>query len=124
MTAKKKRALAALLRFPTVTAAAEAAGVSYSSLRSWLKNDIEFRQAYQEELAGLISEAATQAKQSLAPAISTLTEIMQNKKWSAAARVSAARSLIDVSLKLTEITDIISRVEALEDDSQNRGNYV
>ena len=114
MTAKKKRALAALLQYPTITAAAEAAGVSYSSLRGWLKHDDGFRQAYQEELAGFISEAAAQAKQSLSPALSTLREITEDPSFPGAVRVSAARALLDGALKLTEITDILSRLEALE----------
>lgn len=114
MTSRQKRALAALLQYPTVTAAAKAAGVSYSGLRGWLKNDDEFREAYQEELAGLISEAAAQAKQSISPALSTLQEITEDPSSPGAVRVSAAKTLLDAALKLTEITDIITRVEALE----------
>ena len=63
----------------------------------------------------LLTDAATQAKQALAPALATLQEIAADKEGPAAVRVQAARSLLDAALKLTEISDIVTRLEALED---------
>ncbi|MBQ3277490.1 MAG: hypothetical protein IJH47_10675 [Oscillospiraceae bacterium] len=118
MTTNQKRALAALIRSPTIEAAAQDAGVGYSTLRRWIKEDAEFQQAYQEELAGLVADAAAQAKQSLSPALSTLREILEDQTLPGAVRVSAARALLDYGLKLTEIADIIPRLEALENDAR------
>ena len=114
MTPKKQKALSALLLSPTVAAAAERAGIGYASLRRWLAEDPEFRQAYQDALAGLLEDAAAQAKQSLSPALSTLREISEDPSFPAAVRVQASRALLDAALKLTEITDVISRIEAIE----------
>lgn len=116
MTNRQQKALAALIRSPTVEEAAQAAGIGYSTLRRWLSEDDDFRQAYQKELAGLVSDAAAQAKQSLSPALSTLREIVEDQYVPAAARVSAARALLDYGLRLTEIIDIIPRLEALENE--------
>ncbi len=118
MTSKQQKALAALIRFPTVEAAAAAAGVGYSTVRRWIKEDEQFRRGYQEELAELIADAAAQAKQNISPALSTLREIMEDNAFPVAARVSAARSLLDYGLRLTEIMDIIPRLEALENEMQ------
>ena len=114
MTPKKQKALSALLLSPTVAAAADRAGIGYASLRRWLAEDPEFRQAYQDALAGLLEDAAAQGKQGLCPALSTLREISEDPSSPATVRVSASRGFIDASLKLAEVTDIISRLEAIE----------
>lgn len=114
MTPKKQKALSALLLSPTVAAAAERAGIGYASLRRWLAEDPEFRQAYQDALSGLLEDAAAQAKQSLSPALSTLRGFANDPSFPASARVHAARAWFDAALKLTEITDVISRIEAIE----------
>ena len=114
MTERQHRALAALIRSPTIEAAATAAGIGYTTLRRWLKEDDAFKSAYQTELTGLVEAAAVQAKQSLSPALSTLREIVEDPDVGAAARISAARALLDYGLKLTEIADIVPRLEALE----------
>ena len=114
MTHKKEMAVAALIRAPTIDAAAQAAGVGYSTLRRWLKEDQEFREAYQAALEALLSDAAAQAKRSLSPALEALREIVEDRNAPAAARVQAARSVVDAALKLTEAVDIRERVAALE----------
>lgn len=77
-------------------------------------NDDKFRQEYQKALYGMIAEAAAQAKQSLSPALSTLQEVMQDADQNGQVRVSAARSLLEFGMRLTEQADILTRLEALE----------
>lgn len=120
MTRKKQMAVAALIRAPTIDAAAQAAGVGYSTLRRWLKEDQEFREAYQTALEELLSDAATQAKQGLSPALEALREIAEDQDSPAAARVQAARSIIDGALKLTEAAEIVKRLEALEQSLEDK----
>lgn len=115
MTDKQKKALAALLTASTVNAAAQTAEVGYSTLRRWLKEDDAFRRAYQEALAALLEDAAVQAKMSLSPALSTLREIVEDQSSAVPVRVQAARALLDYGLKLTEIMDVLERLEALEE---------
>ena len=55
-----------------------------------------------------------QAQKSLSPAIKTLNDIMQDDDVNGQIRVSAARSLLEFSLKATEQLDIADRLEALE----------
>ena len=113
MTAKQAKALQALLTHSTQAAAAQAAGVGLSTLKRYL-NDEEFQREYQKALSGLIAEAAAQAKQSLSPALSTLQEVMQDADQNGQVRVSAARSLLEFGMKLTEQADILNRLQELE----------
>lgn len=117
MTPTKERALQSLLTQPTKAAAAEAAGISPRTLRSYLQ-DAEFQKAYKAAFSGLVTEATKAAQRSLSPAISTLREIVEDMEQPATARISAARSLLEYGLKLTEVDDILSRLERLERSDQ------
>ena len=115
MTAKQKRALAALLTASTVQEAATEAKVSYATLRRWLTDDKEFRAEYDTVLRELVESAATQARQGMTEAVSVLREIMADDEAAPNARVTAARVIIDSGLRIVEVTDIINRWEALEE---------
>lgn len=117
MTPAKERALAALLIHSSKAEAAEAAGISPRTLRTYL-SDGEFQKAYKEAFSGLVSEATRQAQRSLSPAISTLREIIEDEEQPATARISAARSLLEYGLKLTEQNDILSRLDKLEQQAE------
>ena len=113
MNVKQTKALLALLMCPTQAAAAQTAGIGLTTLKRYL-NDEEFQREYQKALSGLISEAAAQAKQSLSPALSTLKEVMTDTEQNGQIRVSAARSLLEFGMKLTEQADILARLQELE----------
>ena len=113
MTGKKEKALAALIRAPTRAAAAHEAGVGVSTLRRWMREDADFRAAYKEALAELLEDASAQAKQNLTRALDVLAEIMESGENSQV-RISAARSALEYSLKLTEAVDVVARMDALE----------
>lgn len=116
MTPRQQKALVALIRAPTAREAATEAGIGYSTLRRWLGEDEEFRREYERTLSELVSDAARQAKQSMAPALSTLREIVEDQESPPAARVQAAREILNGALKLAELTDVLSRLDKLEKD--------
>ena len=117
MTPKRQKALLALLENPTKEAAAKAAGITSKTLRGYL-NDPEFQAEYKRAFAGLVEDATRQAQRAIAPAISALREIVESEGENAQARISAARSILEYSMKLTEQTDILARLESLE-EAQN-----
>lgn len=117
MTPKQNKVLAALLTAPSKAAAAQAAGISPRTLRDYLA-DPEFQAEYKRAFAGLVEDATRQAQRAIAPAMSTLREIVEDGDENAQARISAARSILEYSLKLTEQTDILDRLKSLE-DAQN-----
>lgn len=113
MTARQQKALAALLATPSKEAAAKAAGISTRSLRDYLA-DPEFQAEYKKAFGNMVEEATRQAQQALAPALSTLREIVEDKGEDANARISAARAILSNGMKLIETTDILDRLTELE----------
>lgn len=112
-TPRKEKALQALLVSRTRAEAAKAAGVSESTLRAYMK-DPEFMERCREAFGNLVQDATRQAQQALSLAISTLTEIMGNTDEQATARIQAARSTLEYTLRLTEQTDILEQLRELE----------
>ena len=113
MTPKMQKALAALLTQPTKEKAAAAAGITSKTLRSYL-DDPEFQCEYRKAFDGLVRDATRKAQQTLDPAIAVLREIMENGDENGQVRVSTARSVLEYGLRLTEATDILSRLQELE----------
>ena len=113
MTPSKEKALAALLTCTTKQQAAENAGISPRTLRSYL-SDAEFQEEYKKAFSGLITDVTRQAQQSLSPALSVLRGIVEDDSEDAKVRVTAARSLLEYGLRLTEITDILRDLEGAE----------
>ena len=114
MTAKKKRALAALLTACTVQEAARRAKVSYATLRRWLSSDSEFRREYSAALQELVEGAAVQARASMGEAVAVLREVMVDTEAAPNTRVAAARTIIDSGARLIEMQSYETRIAELE----------
>lgn len=114
MTPNEERALSALLTSKTKLEAAEKAGITDRTMRRYFENP-EFCQRYREAFAGVIEDATRQAQALLMPALSTLQTVMEDEEIPAQARITAARSIIDYSLKLTEQADILEQLRELEE---------
>lgn len=113
MTPKQQKALLALLTNPTKEKAAAAAGITAKTLRSYLA-DPEFQAEYKKAFASLVEDATRQAQQAIEPALSTLREVVEDGGESPQFRISAARSILEYSLKLTEQNDIMTKLQELE----------
>ena len=109
MTARQQKALAALLTSPSKAAAAKAAGISPRTLRDYLA-DPDFQTAYRDAFGNMVEDATRQAQQAISPALSTLREIVEDKGEDA-----QARAILSHGIKLTETTDILSRLQELEE---------
>ncbi len=111
---KKDRAVNALITQPTIKDAAREACVSERTLRRWIDEDPLFiervRAAQEEILEGTTRVVADAAKR----AVSTLEEIMADVANPAGARVSAARSILETSMRIFELQGIQRRLEAIE----------
>lgn len=94
--------------------AAKTAGIGESTLREYMK-DPEFLSRYREAFGNLVQDATRQAQQSIAPALSTLREVVEDDDQPAQARIQAARTILDNALKFTEISDLLERIARLEE---------
>ena len=113
MTPNKEKLLAALLTSRSKKDAAAAAGIAERTMRTYFEEP-EFCQRYREAFAGVIEDATRQAQALLMPALSTLQTVMEDEEIPAQARITAAKSIIDYSLKLTEQADILEQLRELE----------
>ena len=113
MTPNKEKLLAALLTSRSKKESAAAAGIAERTMRTYFE-DPEFCQRYREAFAGVIEDATRQAQALLMPALSTLQTVMEDEEIPAQARITAAKSIIDYSLKLTEQADILEQLRELE----------
>lgn len=114
MTPNKEKLLAALLTSRSKKEAAAAAGIAERTMRTYFE-DPEFCQRYREAFAGVVQDATRRAQQLLEPALSTLQTVMEDEEIPAQARITAAKSIIDYSLKLTEQADILEQLRELEE---------
>lgn len=115
MTPNKEKALACLMVHKTKKEAAEAAGLTDRTLRTYF-DDPEFRQRYKEAFADMVEDASREAQRLLSPAFSVLEEIMQDTEVNAAARTQAAKTAIEYALRISEHTDILEQLRELERD--------
>lgn len=113
MTGRQQKALAALIRAPTLAAAAAEAGVGVSTLRRWMREDTAFIAAYKRALDELLQDASAQSKKNLSAALDVLAQIMEGGENSQA-RIAAAKATIEYSLRLNEAVDVVERLARLE----------
>ena len=110
---KQDTAIGALLSRPTISAAAESVGVGESTLRRWLK-DGDFLTAYRAVRMEAVSQAMGHLQGACSVAVLALTDVAQDVNCPAGARVSAARTVLELALKGVELEDLAVRVEELE----------
>ena len=113
LTPKEQKVLAALLSEPTQKAASARTGVSERQIRVYLTRPA-FQEAYRQALSELVEQASIQARRGYAQALDALREIVTDTGQPPAARISAARSLLEYGLKLTEQADILAKLDELE----------
>jgi hypothetical protein len=115
---KQEQFIAALWSYPTVEAAAKAVGIG--RVTAWrLRKDPAFAQRYREATRDAMRHAAAQLQGAAREAVDTLRAI-QSKADSEAARVSAARTILDMALKAADLEDVQRRLDALEQAAKER----
>ena len=75
----------------------------------------------------LVADASLDLQRSLSGAVAVLREIAENSEAPPAARISAARALLENGLRYSELTDVLRRLEVIEDaiadKAKNRGAF-
>ncbi len=121
LTERQRRALACLLAAPTAKAAAEMAGIGERTMKRFRAN-LAFQQAYKEAQAELMEGAVNLSRQHLTGALTALAEIAEDANAPPAARVSAAKATVELSLRLGEQLDILDRLTMLEQQIGGENN--
>jgi uncharacterized membrane protein (DUF106 family) len=113
LSRKKDQAVMALITEPTIKAAAQKVGITTPTLHKWLKLS-EFKAAYREARREAVTVAIARLQQAAAEAVEALRAIMNDTSKPASARVSAARSILELAFMGIEIEDLEVRIEELE----------
>lgn len=113
-----EKMILAILSNKDLLTASKTLGISVQSIYNRLRKP-EFRQRLQQERQGKFEVANSKLTDSMGKAISTLVEILEDTNISAGVRIRAAQILLDITLKVTEQTDIIQRLDSLEEQLQS-----
>ena len=114
MDQKQDRAIAALLHSESIREAAKEAGLAEATLHRYLKDE-SFRDAYRAVKREIIDHAICHLQRSSGKAVKALVGVIEDKETPASARVSAAKTILEMSLKAVECEDLEKRIAHLED---------
>lgn len=113
----KQKALTALLNSSTITDAAINCGLSEATLYRYLAEK-DFTKEYRSARRQVVENSITQIQRITYKAVETLEKNLSS--GNPQVEVSAARIILDNSLKGVELIDVIERLEVLEDEHQKQ----
>ena len=111
---RQEAALLSLLAHKTLKEAALAAGVSMPTLWRYLRDRV-FSIRYREARRELVECAMVRLQNDAEYAACVLRDIADDKEASAGARVTAAKTIIELSVKSVELGDLQHRIASLEE---------
>jgi uncharacterized protein (DUF885 family) len=120
LSRKEETAISALLTQGTLAEAAQVAGIGEATLRRWLQLD-DFKTAYRRARREAVSQAVAHLQRVSGEAVDTLRAIMNDDQKPSSARVTAARVILELSIKAVELEDLEVRIAALEALSAAKG---
>ncbi len=118
LSPKKKRAIEALTSCGNVTQAAEVSGITRDTLYRWMK-ETDFQEAMRAAERQSLNELSRRLVELARQATNTLQEVMTDVQTPPAARVQAARAVLDNLLRLRELVDFEARLARLEEVFSN-----
>ncbi|OAT82230.1 phBC6A51 family helix-turn-helix protein [Desulfotomaculum copahuensis] len=110
---KQELALVTLLESPSIGEAARKVGIGERTLWRWLQNP-EFSERYRELKQQILHQAVSRLQSICGEAVNTLRDVMLDPKNLASARVTAARTVLEMAIKAAELEDLTARLEELE----------
>ncbi len=117
MNSKQEKAIPALLACSTLAEAAAVVGVTDRTLYNWLQDEsfqAEYRAARWQSAGQAIARLQSIASQ----AAEALQDVYTDKGNPASARVSAARCVLELSIKAVELENLEARITALEQQKE------
>jgi hypothetical protein len=114
LTVKQERALQALLTHRTQKEAAEAAGVSETTLWRYMQIP-EFSRRVTQAGRQSVEHSLTRLQRGSNDAVSVLYDLMMSEKTPPSTRILAVRTYLDLAVRATEIGQLRARVDELEE---------
>lgn len=113
LSPKQELALQAVLSHPTLREAAAAAGVGDATLWRYMK-DPEFSRRLREARREAVGHAALRLQGGAGEAVAVLRDLMTKEGAPPAARITAARTVLDYSFRVVEMDELKARLDELE----------
>ena len=118
----KMKALVALLEHPTITAAAQAAGVGQRTLTRWMTEDVDFQRALIAAQTRVLNRTIALLSAAAPMAVAILLEIASDSNQSSSVRVQAASKILSemraghsTIIQKNEIEELKRAVHELEE---------
>jgi hypothetical protein len=115
LSRKQQKALSALVSQPTLTLAAAQASITERTLYRWLAEEGAFRAEYRRLQRELVSNATYQLAKASNNAVNCLISVMNDGDAPPAARVSAAKLILEMAYRGIEMDDLGARITSLEE---------
>jgi hypothetical protein len=112
LPAKQELALRAVISHPTLKDAAHAAGVSETTLWRYMQ-DAQFSRRLRDARREAVNHAVVRLQGASSAAVTVLHDLMMKADAPAAARITAARIILDYSIRVVEIDELRRQVEEL-----------
>lgn len=106
--------IASLITEGSIKAAAASLKCATRTLYERMKTP-EFKELYSQAKTEILRAATVKLQGNLCGAIDTLADIMQDEDAAKQTRVNAAVSILQQAARFTETTDILERLEAIEE---------
>ena len=121
MKAKQEKAIPALLACSTLAEAAAKTGVTERTLYNWLQEE-SFQGEYRRARWQAAGQAIARLQSIASEAAGALQDVYSNKENPASARVSAARVVLELSIKAVELENLEERINQLEEAVRSSRN--
>ena len=115
---KTEEVIAALLQNPTIKEAATVTGLHENTVLRLMKQP-EFQDQYRQARQELLQSTLNKLQELSSQAVATLSVVMAAQKSPASAKVSAARTVLEMQLRLIETADILQRLAVIEGKVMN-----
>lgn len=106
--------IAALIANGSIKGAAASLDCTERTLYERMKKP-EFKELYTQAKGEILKAATAKLQGNLTGAIDTLAEVMNDKEAPKQTRVNSAVSILQYAARFTETTDILERLEAIEE---------
>jgi hypothetical protein len=111
---RKIAALASLLECSTITEAAAHCKINERTLRRWLADE-NFSERYHAECGRLLDGAIDALRGKSLAAVETMTGMSSGVIPASSARLSAARAIVELAIRGTELQELEERLSDLEE---------
>lgn len=113
LSAKQNKFILELAVNGNIKRACQIAGISEKTGHNWLKDE-DFNKTLHNIRESLVSRSLNSLMMSLDKAVNAIIRILEDERTSTTSKLSAARLIIENSLKFREQQTLLQRVEELE----------